>query len=84
MAGIHTLQKIDRFFSPHFPDDDPVGPHPQGCPCQRPDGDLVFSLQILSSGFQPHQIGNPPDLQFCIVFNGYDPLVLGDIIGQSI
>ena len=84
MAGIHTLQKIDRFFSPHFPDDDPVGPHPQGCPYQRPDGDLVFSLQILSSSFQPHQIGQSPDLQLRIILDHHHSLLDGNIPGQHI
>src|SRR5664280_404945 len=46
VARVHCLEHVERFAGTALPDDDPVGPHPEGVPDQLADRDLALALDV--------------------------------------
>ena len=80
MARIQGLQHINGLRGAHLSHDDPVGPHPKSRLDQIPDRHRSGAFHVGVPCLQADQIGDPPDLQFCIVFNRYDSFVFWNIL----
>jgi len=73
---VHRLQHVERLAAPAFPDDDPVGAHPERVDEQLSDGDLPLALSTRRPGLEPDHIA-VLELEARGVLDGDDPLPFG-------
>ena len=83
MAGVHGLQKVERFGSAHLAHDDAFGTHTQTVPDQIAHGDLALPFEIGRTRFQAHDM-RLLQLKFGRVFAGDDAFFRVDIGGHAI
>ena len=83
VAGVHGLQHVDGFAAAHLPHHDAVGAHSEAVDHQLALGNLSLPLDIGGPGLQAHHV-LLPELQLRRIFNGHDPLVVGDEGGQHV
>ncbi len=56
VTGVQRLEHVERFAAADLTDDEPVGPHPQRRPHQRPDRDTPGPLRVRRARFEPHHV----------------------------
>jgi hypothetical protein len=72
VPGIHGLQHVKSFLATHFPDDDPVGAHPQAVDYELSRLNPSLAVRIGGTTFQPDNV-SLLQLQFCRVFDDSFP-----------
>ncbi len=83
VAGVHGLEHVKRFWTSDLPDDDAVGPHPQGVAHERAQRYLTDTLAVGRSGFEADDvIAGKTELGG--VFDGDDSFGGGDLGGQGV
>ena len=83
VAGVHGLQKVERFGSADFADDDAFRTHTQTVLDEIAHGDLAFAFDVRRAGFKTHHV-RLLQLKFGGVFAGDDALVGLDETGQAV
>jgi hypothetical protein len=83
VAGIHCLQKVERFGSAHFADDDPLGAHTQAVFHEIAHRYRARPFKIGWARLKPHDVGLL-QLEFGGVLAGDDALVCLDIIREAV
>ena len=83
VAGVHGLQKVERFGSAHFAHDDALRTHTQTVSDQIAHGDLPLPFEVGRAGFQAHHMGLL-QLQFGGVFAGDDAFIIVDELSEAI
>ncbi len=78
---VHGLQHVQGLAAADLAHDDPVGPHAQGVDHQVAGGDQAAALDVRRPGFHPHDVLLVED-QFGRIFDGHDPLAIGNGLGQ--
>jgi len=84
MSGIERLQKINCLTPTNFSHENPVRTHTQTAFQQIPDRHLLLPLRIRIPRLHAHQIFHALKLQLSIILNGDNPLILRNVIRQSI
>src|SRR3970040_346066 len=56
VARVHGLEHVQRLAGTTLPDDDPVGPHPEGVPDELPDRDRALALDVGWPGLEGHHV----------------------------
>ena len=79
--GVHGLQHVQGLAAADLADDDPVGPHAEGVDHQVAGGDQAAALDVLRPRLHPHDVLLVEN-QFGGVLDGYDPLAVGNGLGQ--
>ena len=72
---IHCLQHVERFFSTHFTDDDPVGTHTERIDHELSLTDGTLSFDVGRSRFQANDMVLVK-LELGRVLDGKDPLAI--------
>ena len=81
VPGVHGLQHVQRLAAAYFAHDDPVGPHAEGVDDQVAGGNQAAAFDVRRPRFHPHDVFLVHD-QFGRIFDGHDPLAVGDGLGQ--
>ncbi len=83
MPRIHRLKHVDHFASPYFPDDDPIGSHPQAVANQGALGDFPRTFHTGRTRLETDHMGLLK-AQFCGILDGHQTLIVRDETGQYI
>src|SRR3990172_1180788 len=83
VARIHGLEHVQGLARTTLPDDDPVGPHPEGVPDELPDRDRALALDVRRPGLEGHHV-LLPELELGGVLDRHDPLVVRDEARQDV
>src|SRR5581483_7703518 len=83
VARIHGLQHVEGLLAAHFANDDSVGAHAEAIDQQLPLPNCALTLDIRGARFQTDDV-LLSQIQFGSVFDGDQPLVVGDEMRQDI
>src|SRR5260370_22289669 len=83
VAGVHGLEHVEGFFTPHLAHYDAIRTHAQAIDDQLAHADLAFSLHAGGAGLETDYVFLL-ELQFGRVFDGHHALRIRNVTGKNV